>query len=55
MANNKAGKAETKHHRYERLQKERGYIKIHPWIPSKDEKVIKSYIERKRKDFEKLK
>lgn len=53
MAKSKVEKVESKYQRYERLQKERGYIKIHPWIPGVDEKSIKTHIERKRKAFEK--
>ena len=55
MAKNDGNKKETKYQRYERLQKERGYVKIHPWVPGVDEKSIKTHIERKRKAFEKLK
>ena len=46
---------ETKYARYERVQKERGFVKVHIWCPKVDQEAVKKYAEKKRKAHLKLK
>ena len=41
--------AESKYARYERKQKERGFVKVHIWCPKGDQVAVKKYAEKKRK------
>jgi hypothetical protein len=40
---------QSKFQRYEQKQKDRGYIKKHPWIPAEDSERFDRYVDRLRK------
>ena len=43
---------ESKFQRYERKQKERGYVKKHPWIPERDVERFDKYVAKLQKAYE---
>lgn len=43
----------TKFQRYEERKREKGYVKIHPWVPFEEREAIEKYIARKCKAHEK--
>ena len=47
--NSNSDKKESKHARYERKQRERGLVKVHPWCPANEAEAVKNYAAKKCK------